>query len=139
MTGGELNVDMLDLRYEKVGKFCEAPLHVKARGGCFIIDDFGRQLVSPTNVLDRWIIPLENRAEYLKLHNGKSFGIPFEELIIFSTNLDPEDLMDPAFLRRLPYKVEIGAPTLENFKRIFEMECTRQQVAVNDEVFGHVV
>lgn len=139
MTGGELTLDMLDLRYEKVGKFYEAPLHVKALGGCFIIDDFGRQLVSPTNLLNRWIIPLENRVDYLKLHNGKSFSIPFEELIIFSTNLDPEDLMDPAFLRRLPYKVEIGAPPLENFKRIFEMECARQQLAVNDEIFDYVV
>ena len=120
VTGGELTLEMLDLRYDETGHYYEAPLHVKALGGCFIIDDFGRQLVSPTNLLNRWIVPLESRIDYLKLHTGKSFSIPFEELIIFSTNLEPEDLMDPAFLRRLPYKIEVGAPTLENFKRIFD-------------------
>ena len=87
---------------------------MKALGGCFVIDDFGRQLVSPTNLLNRWIVPLESRIDYLKLHTGKSFSIPFEELVIFSTNLEPEDLMDPAFLRRLPYKIEVGAPSLEH-------------------------
>ena len=106
--------------------YYEAPLHMKALGGCFMIDDFGRQLVSPTNLLNRWIVPLENRVDYLKLHTGKSFCIPFEELIIFSTNLEPEDLMDPAFLRRLPYKIEVGPPRLELYQRIFEMECGRQ-------------
>ena len=98
----------------------EAPLHVKALGGCFIIDDFGRQLVSPTNLLNRWIVPLESRVDYLKLHTGKSFSIPFEELVMFSTNLEPEDLMDPAFLRRLPYKIEIGSPSLDIYRRIFD-------------------
>jgi hypothetical protein len=104
---------MLDLRYDTTGHFYEAPLHLKALGGCFVIDDFGRQLVSPTSLLNRWIVPLEGRVDYLKLHTGKSFSIPFEELVIFSTNLEPEDLMDPAFLRRLPYKIEVGAPSLE--------------------------
>ena len=110
LTGGELTLDMLDLRYDATGNFYEAPLHMKALGGCFLIDDFGRQLVSPTNLLNRWIVPLESRVDYLKLHTGKSFSIPFEELVIFSTNLEPEDLMDPAFLRRLPYKIEVGPP-----------------------------
>ena len=99
---------------------------MKALGGCFVIDDFGRQLVSPTHLLNRWIVPLENRVDYLKLHTGKSFSIPFEELVMFSTNLEPEDLMDPAFLRRLPYKIEVGAPSLENYREIFEKECERQ-------------
>ena len=110
IAGGELTLDMLDLRYDASGHFYEAPLHVKALGGCFVIDDFGRQLVSPTNLLNRWIVPLENKIDYLKLHTGKTFTIPFEEIIVFSTNLEPEDLMDPAFLRRLPYKIEVGAP-----------------------------
>lgn len=139
VTGGELTLDMLDLRYDAVGKYYEAPLHVKALGGCFIIDDFGRQLVSPTNLLNRWIVPLENRVDFLKLHTGKSFSVPFEELVIFSTNLEPEDLMDPAFLRRLPYKIEVGAPTVENYKIIFENECARQKMVLSNEMFDYIV
>jgi hypothetical protein len=126
IAGGELTLDMLDLRYDETGHFYEAPLHVKALGGCFVIDDFGRQLVSPTSLLNRWIVPLENRVDYLKLHTGKTFTIPFEELIVFSTNLAPEDLMDPAFLRRLPYKIEVGAPAVEAFHEIFTKECVKQ-------------
>jgi hypothetical protein len=139
VTGGELTLEMLDLRYDTHGHYYEAPLHVKALGGCFVIDDFGRQLVSPTHLLNRWIVPLEGRVDYLKLHTGKSFSIPFEELIIFSTNLEPEDLMDPAFLRRLPYKIEIGAPTIENFRKIFETECQRQGLELTDEIFDGIV
>jgi hypothetical protein len=107
---------------------------VKALGGCFIIDDFGRQIVSPRNLLNRWIVPLEGRVDYLNLHTGKSFVIPFEELVIFSTNLEPEDLMDPAFLRRLPYKIEVGAPSIENYKRIFLKECAKQGLALTDDI-----
>src|SRR6202051_423247 len=99
---------MLDLRCDAVCKYYEAPLHVKALGGCFLIDDFGRQLVSPGNLLNRWIVPLESRIDFLKLHTGKSFRIPFEEMVMFATNLEPEELIDPAFLRRLPYKIEVG-------------------------------
>ena len=135
VTGGELTLEMLELRYDTTGHFYEAPLHVKALGGLFIIDDFGRQLVSPRDLLNRWIVPLENRVDYLNLHTGKSFVIPFEELVIFSTNLEPEDLMDPAFLRRLPYKIEVGAPTLEIYKTIFEKECAKQGLELSDEVF----
>ena len=139
ITGGELTLEMLDLRYDEAGHYYEAPLHMKALGGCFLIDDFGRQLVSPTNLLNRWIVPLESRVDYLKLHTGKSFSIPFEELVIFSTNLEPEDLMDPAFLRRLPYKIEIGAPALELYRRIFEKECERQNLPLTPEVFESIV
>ena len=110
VTGGELTLEMLDLSFNALAKFYEAPLHVKALGGTFVIDDFGRQLVSPEALLNRWIVPLESRVEYLKLHTGKSFSLPFDELVIFSTNLSPQDLMDPAFLRRIPYKLEIAAP-----------------------------
>jgi hypothetical protein len=139
MSGGELTLDMLDLRYDTTGHYYEAPLHVKALGGCFIIDDFGRQLVRPTDLLNRWIVPLESRVDYLKLHTGKSFSIPFEELIVFSTNLEPEDLMDTAFLRRLPYKIEIGAPTLDLYREIFEKECKRQGLAMDDNAFDFIV
>jgi hypothetical protein len=130
---------MLDLRYDAVSKLYEAPLHMKALGGCFVIDDFGRQLVSPSDLLNRWIVPLESRVDYLKLHTGKSFSIPFDELVIFSTNLDPEDLMDPAFLRRLPYKIEIGSPSVDLFKRILAKECKSQGINVIDEDLDSIV
>jgi energy-coupling factor transporter ATP-binding protein EcfA2 len=139
LTGGELTLEMLDLRFDEAGRFYEAPLHLKALGGCFVIDDFGRQLVSPTNLLNRWIVPLESRVDYLKLHTGKTFSVPFEELIIFSTNLDPEDLMDTAFLRRLPYKIEVGAPDLKNYRSIFDAECARRGLSMTRDVFDGIV
>jgi hypothetical protein len=139
IAGGELTLEMLDLRYDPVANFYEAPLHVKALGGCFIIDDFGRQLVTPAHLLNRWIVPLESRVDYLKLHTGKSFTVPFEELVIFSTNIDPEDLMDPAFLRRLPYKIEVGAPSLELYRRIFDQECARGGLELSDDTFDFIV
>ena len=139
VTGGELTLEMLELRYDKDGHSYEAPLHMKALGGCFFIDDFGRQLVSPTNLLNRWIVPLESRVDYLKLHTGKTISIPFEELVIFSTNLEPEDLMDPAFLRRLPYKIEVGPPDLEHYRTIFERECARQGLTLREDVFNFIV
>jgi len=139
VTGGELTLEMLDLRFDPAANFYEAPLHMKALGGCFVIDDFGRQLVSPTHLLNRWIVPLESRTDYLKLHTGKSFSIPFEELVIFSTNLEPEDLMDPAFLRRIPYKIEVGAPSFDVYRQIFEKECQRQRLAFSEEFLEHIV
>ena len=139
VTGGELTLEMLDLRYDATGHYYEAPLHLKALGGCFVIDDFGRQLVSPKSLLNRWIVPLENRIDYLKLHTGKSFNIPFEELVIFSTNLEPEELMDPAFMRRLPYKIEVGAPSEAIFRSIFEKECARHSLPLPIEVFQYIV
>ncbi|MFN4257791.1 MAG: ATPase [Gemmataceae bacterium] len=119
VTGGELTLDMLDLRYNASANFYQAPLHVKANGGVFLIDDFGRQLVSPKELLNRWILPLEDRHDYLTVASGKKFQVPFEQLIIFSTNLDPRDLVDDAFLRRIRHKVEINAPSREVYDRIF--------------------
>jgi hypothetical protein len=139
IAGGELTLEMLDLRYDATSKFYEAPLHMKALGGCFVIDDFGRQLVTPTTLLNRWIVPLESRIDFLKLHTGKSFSIPFDELVIFSTNLEPEDLMDPAFLRRLPYKIEIGSPTIENYRKIFDKECKALNMELTENMFAEVV
>lgn len=139
IVGGELTLEMLDLRWENTGKYYEAPLHMKALGGCLLIDDFGRQLVSPKDLLNRWIVPLESRFDFLKLNSGKSFRIPFEELVIFSTNLDPEDLMDPAFLRRLPYKIEVGGPDLGRYRRIFKSECEQHGIPMHEEVFRYVV
>ena len=139
LTGGELTLEMLELRYDPNHHFYEAPMHLKALGGCFVIDDFGRQLVSPTNLLNRWIVPLESKVDYLKLHTGKTFSVPFEELIIFSTNLDPEDLMDTAFLRRLPYKIEVGAPSPENYRSIFDNECAKRGITLPDDTFNSIV
>lgn len=139
VAGGELTLEMLDLRHEASANFYEAPLHIKASGGCLLIDDFGRQLVSPTALLNRWIVPLENRMDYLKLHTGKSFGLPFEALVIFSTNLEPADLMDPAFLRRIPYKLEVAGPSREAFRRIFEKISKGQGLVCSDEVFDYVL
>ncbi len=139
VAGGELTLEMLDLRHEAAANFYEAPLHIKASGGCLLIDDFGRQLVSPTALLNRWIVPLENRMDYLKLHTGKSFGLPFEALVIFSTNLEPADLMDPAFLRRIPYKLEIGGPSREAFRRIFEKISKSQGMPLTDETFAYLI
>jgi predicted ATPase with chaperone activity len=125
VTGGELNLDMLDLRYNSDANFYQAPLHVKANGGVFLIDDFGRQLVSPKELLNRWILPLEDRHDYLTLASGKKFEVPFEQLIIFSTNLDPRELVDDAFLRRIRHKVGIAAPTRDVYERIFNNMCKR--------------
>ncbi len=138
VTGGELTLEMLDLSYDPSAGFYEAPLHLKALGGCFVIDDFGRQIVSPTTLLNRWIVPMESRLDYLKLHTGKSFSIPFEALVIFSTNLDPEDLMDPAFLRRLPYKIEVGGPDRDNYRDIFEKLAAQNGIEFNDDVFESI-
>jgi predicted ATPase with chaperone activity len=119
ITGGELNLEMLDLKYSAEANFYQAPLHVKANGGIFLIDDFGRQLCSPKELLNRWIVPLEDRHDFLTLSNGKKFEVPFEQLTIFSTNLDPKDLVDDAFLRRIRHKVEVEAPNREVYERIF--------------------
>jgi predicted ATPase with chaperone activity len=119
VTGGELALDMLDLRYNATANFYQAPLHIKANGGVFLIDDFGRQLCSPKELLNRWILPLEDRHDFLTVASGKKFGVPFEQLIIFSTNLDPKDLVDDAFLRRIRHKVCIDAPPRDVYERIF--------------------
>src|SRR5271168_2436023 len=119
ITGGELSLAMLDLRYNPDSNYYQAPLHVKANGGIFLIDDFGRQLCSPKELLNRWIVPLENRVDYLSLASGQQFQVPFEQLTMFSTNLDPKDLVDDAFLRRMRHKVEILAPKRDIYEKIF--------------------
>lgn len=125
VTGGELTLSMLDLRYNVDANFYQAPLHIKANGGVFLIDDFGRQLCSPKELLNRWILPLEDRHDFLTLASGKKFEVPFEQLIIFSTNLDPKDLVDDAFLRRIRHKLEIDAPSRDVYERIFVMVAKR--------------
>ncbi|MEM1400815.1 MAG: ATPase [Pseudomonadota bacterium] len=139
ITGGELTLEMLDLQFSTDAKFYEAPLHLKALNGTFIIDDFGRQLVRPTDLLNRWIVPLESRVDYLKLHTGKSFMVPFDEIVIFSTNMEPDDLMDPAFLRRIPYKLEIPGPTEDNYRVIFEAVAGKRGVQIQPGVLDYVI
>jgi len=119
VTGGELTLSMLDLRYSVDSNIYQSPLHVKANGGIFLIDDFGRQLCSPKELLNRWILPLEDRHDFLSLASGQKFQVPFEQLTIFSTNLDPKDLVDDAFLRRMRHKVEIPAPQRDIYEKIF--------------------
>ena len=128
MVGGELTLDQLDLTFNPLARFYEAPLQLKANGGVFLVDDFGRQRMRPEDLLNRWIVPLESRVDYLTLHTGKKFQIPFDVLTVFATNLDPLSLADEAFLRRIPYKIEIEDPTLQQFARIFEMICDRREV-----------
>lgn len=125
ITGGELHLGMLDLKHNADANYYQAPLHIKANGGVFLIDDFGRQLLSPKELLNRWIVPLESRHDYLTTASGKKFEVPFEQLILFSTNLDPKDLVDDAFLRRIRHKVEINAPTRDVYERIFNANVKR--------------
>lgn len=139
VTGGELTLEMLDLKFNAFSKFYEAPLHMKALGGTFIIDDFGRQIVTPEELLNRWIVPLQSRIDFLKLHTGKSFSIPFDELVIFSTNMAPADLMDPAFLRRIPYKLETEAPTAGDFRKIFRNVAAQRAIELPEEIIDYVL
>ena len=121
IVGGELTMDGLEIRYDPHSNVSEAPLQMKSNCGCLLIDDFGRQRIDPAELLNRWIVPLESRFDFLTLSTGKKIQVPFEQLIIFSTNLDPEDLVDEAFLRRIPYKIEIGDPDQDEFHELFEI------------------
>ncbi|MFQ6017052.1 MAG: hypothetical protein ACE5KF_02555 [Kiloniellaceae bacterium] len=138
VTGGELTLEMLDLSFNPFSRYYEAPLHVKAIGGTFVCDDLGRQLVRAEDLLNRWITPMEKRIDYLKLNTGKSFQVPFDELLVFSTNLLPEDIMDPAFLRRIPYKVELGAPSLEEYRTLFKMLGEQHGIAYREGLADYV-
>jgi len=127
-VGGELSLEQLDLQYDPFTKLYQAPFQVKACGGVLIIDDFGRQLVPPRDLLNRWIVPLEKRVDYLTLHTGIKFPVPFDCLLIFATNLDPHDLVDEAFLRRIQYKINVTGPDLEQYTEIFRKLCLAQQI-----------
>ena len=128
ITGGELTLDVLDLVYDTNSKIYEAPLQVKANGGMLLIDDFGRQQVQPRQLLNRWIVPLEKRVDFMTLHTGKKIEVPFDQLVVFSTNLAPKDLVDEAFLRRIQNKVHVTNPTVEIFREIFRRQCEALKV-----------
>jgi len=122
-VGGELALDQLDLQYDPFTKIYQAPFQLKACGGVLIIDDFGRQLVPPRDLLNRWIVPLEKRIDFLTLHTGIKFPVPFDCLLVFATNLNPHDLVDEAFLRRIQYKINIESPELDAYREIFRRVC----------------
>lgn len=139
VVGGELTMPMLDLKFNQVGKFYEAPLQMKANGGIFMIDDFGRQQLRAMDLLNRWIVPLEKRYDYLTTVAGTKIEVPFDELLIFSTNLDPHQLADEAFLRRIKYKIEIRDPDESQFRRIWELVCKGRRVEFDEEGVDYLI
>ncbi|MBI5821094.1 MAG: ATP-binding protein [Verrucomicrobia bacterium] len=139
VVGGELTLEMLELLYDPKSKTYEAPLQVKANNGTFIIDDFGRQRLEPRQLLNRWMVPLEKRVDYLPLMRGKKVEFPFDVMIVFSTNLAPKDLVDEAFLRRIRHKIKVGSPTPEQFREIFERVCRICGVEFNEAGYAYLV
>lgn len=139
IAGGELTLASLDLIWNDVGRFYEAPLQMKASGGTFLIDDFGRQLVRPVDLLNRWIVPLERRIDYLTLMTGKKLEIPFDQLLIFSTNLNPADLTDEAFQRRVRFRIPVDDPTMDQFAEVFQAVCKAKKVPFDFESFVWLV
>jgi len=139
MVGGELKMDSLDLRFDPGAKFYEAPLQLKANGGMFLIDDFGRQQVRPEDLLNRWIVPLENEVDFLRLNTGQTIVVPFRMLLVFSTNLEPRSLVDDAFLRRIQIKVEVGSPDEKLFYQIFLQMCKVYNIAFDRECFVYLL
>ena len=137
-VGGELTLDQLDLKFNHLAKFYEAPVQVKANCGVLLVDDFGRQRVPASELLNRWIVPLESRIDYLTLHTGRKFAVPFDVLVIFATNLEPRKLADEAFLRRIPYKVRAENPSHEQFSAIFDMVCRKHAVQFDPSVVDHL-
>jgi predicted ATPase with chaperone activity len=139
MVGGELTLAGLDLVYDDTNKFYEAPFQVKSNGGMFLIDDFGRQQVRPRDLLNRWIVPLEKGTDFLTLHTGRKIEMPFYVLIVFSTNLDPRELVDDAFLRRIRHKIEVVDPTYEQFREIFKRMCDNKRVKYDDQALAYLL
>ncbi len=138
IVGGELTLEMLDLKHNPNGNFYTAPMHIKANGGAFVVDDFGRQAMEPRQLLNRWILPLEERTDYLSLATGKQFAVPFEQLTVFSTNIDPATLVDDAFLRRVRHKVFVGPPTRNLYADILRNCCRDRGVAFQEQAVAYL-
>ena len=138
-VGGELTLENLDLVFDTTTKFYEAPYQMKANGGVFLVDDFGRQQVRPRELLNRWIVPLEKRVDYLTLATGHKVDVPFDALIIFATNLNPEELVDEAFLRRIRYKIHITDPTWEEYREIFMREAAKKGIPYSEDGLRYIV
>jgi predicted ATPase with chaperone activity len=139
VTGGELILEQLELIFDPVSKIYEAPFQMKANGGLFLIDDFGRQKCRPQDLLNRWIVPLEKKWDFLALQTGKKIQVPFDVLIVFSTNLNPKDLVDDAFLRRIRHKIEVPNPSPAEFRAIFQLVCKQKKVPYSDEGLRHLL
>ena len=139
MAGGEMTMEMLELQWNNEARFYDAPLHVKALNGMFLIDDFGRQKFPPNDLLNRFIVPMENQIDFMKLNTGASFTLPFDVLLMFSTNLQPADLMDAAFLRRIQYKIKLFEPTIDEYRQIFMAVAKGRGLTFDDGVFDYVV
>jgi len=139
IVGGELTLDMLDLAYKPTLKYYEAPLQLKANNGVFIVDDFGRQRLSPQELLNRWIIPLENHQDFLHLRTGQKIAIPFDLFIVFATNLEPRMLVDDAFLRRLRSKVKVDNVSRDQFVEIFRLYCAQYQLEFDPEMVEYLL
>jgi hypothetical protein len=139
LTGGELTIEMLDLCFDPVSNSYEAPAHLKATGGVFIADDLGRQRVRPLDLINRWILPLERRIDFLTLHTGKKIELPFDQLVVFSTNSPPQELIDDAGLRRIPYKFRVPVPTPTQYEAILRQACEAHGLALPDEVTAYLV
>ena len=139
MVGGELTLEALDLAYSPIMGFYTAPVQLMATGGVLVIDDFGRQRCSPRELLNRWIVPLESRVDFLTLQTGQKFDLPFMTLVVFATNIKPAELVDEAFLRRIHYKVLAESPTREDFTKIFENYCRDHDLAYDLALVNHLV
>jgi predicted ATPase with chaperone activity len=139
VVGGELTMPMLDLKYNEGGKYYEAPLQMKANGGIFMIDDFGRQMVRASDLLNRWIVPLEKRYDYLTTVTGTKVEVPFDQLLIFSTNLDPSQLADEAFLRRIKFKIEIRDPDEVQYRKIWELVCKQKRMELDERGIDYLI
>ena len=139
VVGGELVMENLEVRHDPRSNICEAPLQMKSNCGCLLIDDFGRQRIAPEELLNRWIVPLESNCDYLTLPTGKKIQIPFEQLIIFSTNLDPDDLVDEAFLRRVPYKIFVGDPSQDEYRQLMKSVCKTLGFPETPEAAEHLL
>ena len=139
IAGGELTLKTLDLNFNHDSKYYEAPLQMKANNGLFLVDDFGRQIVDPQTLLNRWIIPLDRQTDFLTLHTGMKFEIPFDQLVVFATNLPPKKIADDAFLRRLRYKIRVDSPTTHEYRSIFKKICNSNSIPFNGEAFNYLI
>jgi MoxR-like ATPase len=139
IAGGELNMKMLDLQFNPVTKFYSGPLQMKANNGVLIVDDFGRQQARPEALLNRWVVPLDRRIDFLTLAGGRKIEIPFELLVVFATNMDPTDLADAAFLRRIPAKVKVGSASPQQFCEIFLRVCSEYELECGPELINEII
>jgi len=139
VTGGELQLDMLEVRYSHETRIHHAPLQLKAANGIYLIDDLGRQRVAPVDLFNRWIVPLENRVDYLSLASGKRFQVPFDVVLVFSTNLNPTDLADDAFLRRIGHKIHFGPVSPQDYVAIWKQVCRDRNIPFDSEVLEYAL